>query len=342
MKSSLCVHVPSRDCSMSAPDAWTDTMRGGVKKRKQEGDPYGQEADGGRGNVPVCSRLIEQVKGILRAKHTPPHHSLGLKILECLVRVAVPSKLAAPPGAATSRAVRSAQGLVTSMRAAGCQRHGAVNAAFDKWRGAPADVKAFAAIPDDVLVGITAIVFGLALATRCAEEAFFALTATAHAGRVMRVVDTAEVATDFASATGDAGLVNAFMLATLVLVRSQLRGGLLLAGRDSRASGTGFGGPGCRLSGAVRGHVNSCVVSKNDGPEVEGSGSSRYRGRRQRSGARRWGVRHGGIGGVQTGKVGRQLDGAEEKRGRRARRQAARQQAGLAKAVDGRVVAIER
>lgn len=34
MKSSLCVHVPSRDCSMLAPDAWTDSMRGGVKKRK--------------------------------------------------------------------------------------------------------------------------------------------------------------------------------------------------------------------------------------------------------------------------------------------------------------------
>jgi hypothetical protein len=106
------------------------------------------------------------------------------------------------------------------MRAAGRQWHGAISAAFDKWRGAPADVKALAAVPDDVLVGITAVVFSLALATRCAEEAFFALTATAHARRVMRVVDTAEVATNFASAAGDAGLVNAFMLATLVLVRS--------------------------------------------------------------------------------------------------------------------------
>ncbi|RSM20579.1 hypothetical protein CDV31_000556 [Fusarium ambrosium] len=157
----------------------------------------------------------------------------------------------------------------------------------------------------------------------------------------MRVVNTAEVATDFASAARDAGLVNAFMLAIVCLVRTRLRGGLLLGSRYSRASRTGFGGPGCRLSSTVRGMVTRAsrrkVSDRNSKIRAAhgiGDGGN---------GAERGGGGSDTVGSEEC-KRQRHGNGAEEKRVRRAGRQAARQQSwpGERNAVDGRVVAIER
>lgn len=59
-------------------------------------------------------------------------------------------------------------------------------------------------------------VVGLALAARGREEALLALAAAAHARRVARVIDAAQIALDLAPATWDAGLIDAFMLGLLL------------------------------------------------------------------------------------------------------------------------------
>ncbi len=78
-------------------------------------------------------------------------------------------------------------------------------------------VGALSAVSDDilvnfkVLVGVEAVV-GLALAAGGTEKTFLALAATAHARGVVRVVDTAQIASNFAPAAWDTGLVDAFVL----------------------------------------------------------------------------------------------------------------------------------
>jgi hypothetical protein len=77
-----------------------------------------------------------------------------------------------------------------------------------------------------VKTALSAVV-GLALAARGREEALLALAAAAHARRVARVIDAAQIALDLAAAAWYACLVDAFMLG-LLLLRSLLLSLLLL------------------------------------------------------------------------------------------------------------------
>lgn len=74
---------------------------------------------------------------------------------------------------------------------------------------------ALPAVSNDVLVRVATIVVRLALTARGTEETLFALSSTAHTGRIMRVVNTAKVASDLAATARDAGLVDSLMLRVL-------------------------------------------------------------------------------------------------------------------------------
>lgn len=118
---------------------------------------------------------------------------------------------------------------------------------------------ALPAVPNDVLVRVASIVVRLALTARGTKETLFALSSTAHAGRIVRVVDTAKVASYLTATAGDAGLIDSLMLRVLCawsILGRRLRLVTLLGRRGRRRSpGTRRTGHGGRLNAPVRGHA---------------------------------------------------------------------------------------
>ena len=184
--------------------------------------------------------------------HASTHHCLSLEIFQCLVRIAFAAKLAVFAVSGPEATVRSPQRLAPAMGATRRQRDLAVEATVQAHRGRTArGVQPFASIADNVLVDVAplVIVVSLALASGGAEETLLALAAAAHARRIVRVVDAAEVASDFAPAAGDAGLVDALVLSCpsrilllllllLLLPRLLARGGRLLRLRAAGRRGS--------------------------------------------------------------------------------------------------------
>lgn len=146
-------------------------------------------------------------------KHAPAHHRLGLEVLKRLVRIAVSSKLAV---STSSHGARTPQWLGPPPRTARRQRCLAV-AAFGLNGRAPAGMQALPAIAYNVVIGVAVLAVRLALPPRGTEVAFFALAAAAHTGRIVGVVDAAQVASDLAATARDASLVDALVLRTRLL-----------------------------------------------------------------------------------------------------------------------------
>lgn len=105
-------------------------------------------------------------------------------------------------------------------------------------------MSSLASIADYVVVGILAlaliaIVIGLSLPARGAEEALLALSAAAHARRVMGIVDGAEVASHLTAPARNTCLVDALVAGrpgSLLLLGG--RGALVLARARGRVRGS--------------------------------------------------------------------------------------------------------
>lgn len=59
---------------------------------------------------------------------------------------------------------------------------------------------------------VEASIVGLALAASGAKVAFLGFATAAHTGRIVRIINGAQVTADFAAAAGDAGLVDTLVL----------------------------------------------------------------------------------------------------------------------------------
>lgn len=165
---------------------------------------------GGGGDAPIRGSLVEQVKGVVGSKHAAAHHRLSLEVLESLVRIAIGAEVAISVGPG---AIWPAKWLSSARRAAWGQGHVAVCAAIDEGLGATAGLNSLATVADDILVNIAAFaVVGLALSAGCAEEALLAFTTATNTRRIVRVVDTTQVASDLTAATGDTGLIDTLVL----------------------------------------------------------------------------------------------------------------------------------
>lgn len=165
---------------------------------------------GGGGDAPIRGSLVEQVKGVMGSKHAAAHHRLSLEVFESLVRIAIGAEVAISVGPG---AIWPAKWLSSACRATWGQGHIAVGAAIDEGRGATAGLNSLATVADDILVNIAAFaVVGLALSAGCAEEALLAFTAATNTRRIVRVVDTTQVASDLTAATGDTGLIDTLVL----------------------------------------------------------------------------------------------------------------------------------
>jgi hypothetical protein len=101
-----------------------------------------------------------------------------------------------------------------------CQRHIA-EASPINLRGRRAfHSEALPAIAHDIIISpgvvierfIRVVVIGLSLATSSAEIALLGLTATTYTRRIIRIIDRAEVASNFSATTRDAGLIDALVL----------------------------------------------------------------------------------------------------------------------------------
>lgn len=154
----------------------------------------------------------------MRPVDAAPHDGLGLEVLQRLVGVAIAVKLAIVVPAAASLAVRPAQRLGPAMGSPGGQGRVAVLALVEARKGrAVGGVQLLAAVAHHVLVGVAVVLVRLSLAARGTKEALLALAAAAHARRVVRVVDAAQVAAHLAATARDARLVDALVLGNLGL-----------------------------------------------------------------------------------------------------------------------------
>lgn len=187
------------------------------------------------------------------------HHGLCLEVLDSLVALVI--GVLAGPLVATST-IGTAQRLASPIGAGagaggGARRSGRLGVGCAIVAAGADGLKFAAAISNDVFLEIAAIVLGLTLAAGGGEEAFLGLSATADARRVVGVVDAAEIASHFAAAAGNAGLVNALVLGVgaasvglAVVLRSVIgrRRGALLGARAaglvarSRVDGWACGG----------------------------------------------------------------------------------------------------
>lgn len=151
----------------------------------------------------------------------PPHHAAGLQVLERGVGLAV-AKLAAARAIAADALGRIAgppQRLRSAVAPSGGEGYFAVEAAVEDGRRRDA-AQLLAAIAENVVVLLRILqraIVGLALAAGGAEITLFAFAAAANTRRVVWVVDGTEVAAYLAAATGNAGLIDAFVLGLLSL-----------------------------------------------------------------------------------------------------------------------------
>jgi hypothetical protein len=81
-------------------------------------------------------------------------------------------------------------------------------------------MRTLAAVADCIVVYVLLIadvgtIVPLPLAASSAEEAMLALATASNTGRIVRVVNTAQVATDLSAPTRDASLVHTFVLVRL-------------------------------------------------------------------------------------------------------------------------------
>lgn len=228
------------------------------------------------GYRPVSGSLVEEVEGVVRAVDGLVHDGLGLEVLEGLVGLFV-VKLAGLLVAAA--AVGAAEGLATPIGAGLCDGGFGIGASVVA--AGAGGLELAAAVADDVLFEVGAVVLGLALAAGGREEALFRLAATANAGRVVRVVDTTKIAAHLAAATRDASLVDAFVLGIIGSSSSSSSGG-----GCSRAWGGGDPGLGGRerrarvLGSAVgrgRGTLLRIVAGLATGGRVESRAGGRGR-----------------------------------------------------------------
>lgn len=145
--------------------------------------------------------------------HGTAHRCLGLEVFQIGIAVTIELGVSALPRPAP---VGSAQRMAAAMRAAGSEGNFAVEATVETRWWAFTGVKPFTSVSNDVLVDVAAfVVVGLSFPASGGEETLLALTAAAHAWRVMRVVNAPQVAPNFAAAAWDTGLVNALVLRIL-------------------------------------------------------------------------------------------------------------------------------
>jgi hypothetical protein len=152
---------------------------------------------------------------------------LSFDVFKSLVGITFMSPIAIP-STTDSTTIRTAQWLGLTVRTSWGQRNIAIRSAFDerRWRAA-VGIQSFTAVSNDVFILIAAIFVCFALATGSAEEALFAFAAAAHTWRIVRVVDTAKIASYFAPTTGDASLVDTLVLRVLASIGSRLSRSLL-------------------------------------------------------------------------------------------------------------------
>lgn len=239
------------------------------------------------GSEPVSGSLVEEVQRIVMPVYASTHDALRLEVLQGLVPVGVGRVAAVPLGSMMILVFRSplgfavwaAQRLASAHGATGGQGHLAVGAAFgESRRRGLGGMELLAAIADGVVVGIAELaVVRLALATGGAEEALLALAAAADAGRVVGVVDAAEVAADLAAPARDAGLVDALVLGRLAAGRRgpEAVSGPSSIGRAGRRDGTAVLGLGHgRCAGEEGGPRRAAQARLLDGGDVVMLGAS--------------------------------------------------------------------
>jgi hypothetical protein len=156
----------------------------------------------------VAGRLEEQIQSVMAAVYLLclQYGRRGIAGVALVFLIA---------GAAAGRVLQcwSAQRLISSHRATGSKwlRDVGGGSGVDVY-GIGRCARALPSVPDLVVVErLLELLFFLtsALSTGSREEAFFALTATADAGRVVRVINGSQVTPDLTAPARNAGLIRA-------------------------------------------------------------------------------------------------------------------------------------